>query len=153
MRRNYIFLIPPTMCKYDKYKTNTSSILFHIHIQQYLTMQPNPTFVHSLPPHGDLLCRLPSAHHNWLCELHSTSQLCRLLMRLSDKSTSINKQPTLHPGLIKLQCLCPTSVKMRLPLRRNAPLARELRLRLECMMACIQRDILKCVLRILQYVR
>lgn len=99
-------------------------------------MQSNPTFVHSLPPHRHLLRRLPPArHHSWFSELRSPCQLRRLRMRLPDKSPPINEQPALHPRLVEPQCLCTTSIKLRLPLRRNTPLARELRLRLECMMA------------------
>ncbi len=113
-------------------------------------MQPNPTFVHSLPPHRHLLrCLTPARYHSWLRELRSPCQLRGLRMRLPDKSPSINEQPALRPRLIKLQCLRPASVKLRLPLWRNAPLARELRLRLERVMACIERDILKRVLGIL----
>ena len=70
-------------------------------------------------------------------------------MRLPDKSPPIKEQPALHPRLVKPQCLRSTSVKLRLPLRGNAPLARELRLRLERMMARVERDILKRVLGIL----
>lgn len=70
-------------------------------------------------------------------------------MCLPYKSPAINEQTAFRPRLIKLQCLRPTSVKLRLPLRCNAPFARELRLRLECVMARIKRDILKRVLGIL----
>lgn len=73
-------------------------------------------------------------------------------MCLPYKSPAINKQTALRPRLIKLQCLSPTSVKLRLSLGCNAPLARELRLRLERVMARIERDILKRVLGILYYV-
>lgn len=70
-------------------------------------------------------------------------------MRLPDKSPSINKQPALQPRLVKLQCLRTTSLKLRLPFRRNAPFTRELWLRLESVVTRVQRDIFKCVLWIL----
>ena len=70
-------------------------------------------------------------------------------MRLPDKSPPINEQPALRPRLIELQCLRTAGVKLRLPLWGNAPLAWELRLCLERVMACIERDILKRVLGIL----